>query len=546
MNTIKNKSITLLVFLTLFVFACEDLSELNENPNGVSPETVNPNLVLSTVITEASKQVVDLGFGDIAGVMQHTQKDAWSSGHNDYDWSNQSWSGYYSILRNNQLVYDRSVELNLEFQQGVSLVMKSFVYGLITDLWGDAPYSTAVQGDQGRNENLLPAFDEQSSIYPGIIADLDEANDLLSKDKDAYEIYAPADLIYGGEPMQWRKLANSLQLRYYMRLSEKDPGMAKSGIEKIVGDPGKYPIITSSEDDATMDYVGATVDDSWPSNTVYDGTGGSNYRRIKMCATLVDKMQSLADPRLGVWAQRVEVPIVVDEDLPAGTDEVMDGVRYLSPDVIPEDTPVDTDPHYVGLPPSVSSIPSAYNLNPTPGQLSFNPHVSFLSEIYKDAAGPLLKARLISAAEVHFILAEAALKGWAVGDAQTHYEAGIKASFEAWEVADLYDTYIAGPAAYNGTIEQVIEQKWIAGWTAATESWFDFRRTGMPALEAGPAAKRQVLPVRFYYMQDELNINEQNAEAAVNRLQETAYTQADGKNSAWSKSWLLQDTGKPW
>ncbi len=48
---------------------------------------------------------------------------------------------------------------------------------------------------------------------------------------------------------------------------------------------------------------------------------------------------------------------------------------------------IDTDPEYVGLPPSFSALPSAYNLNPTPGQTSFNPHVSFLNDIYKAAKG---------------------------------------------------------------------------------------------------------------------------------------------------------------
>ncbi len=159
----------------------------------------------------------------------------------------------------------------------------------------------------------------------------------------------------------------------------------------------------------------------------------------------------------------------------------------------------------------------------------------------------MLKARLLSAAEVHFILAEAALKGWNVGDAQTHYEAGIEASLTAWGVEDSFGDYIVGPeVAYNGTLEQVMEQKWIASWTAATESWFDYRRTGLPDLQAGPAAKRSVLPVRFYYMQDELMLNEANAEAALNNLEVTGYTQADGKNSAWSKPWLIQGTGNPW
>jgi len=100
--------------------------------------------------------------------------------------------------------------------------------------------------------------------------------------------------------------------------------------------------------------------------------------------------------------------------------------------------------------------------------------------------------------------------------------------------------------AYNGTVEQVLEQKWIASWTAATEAWFDYRRTGLPALQAGPAAKRGVLPVRFYYAQNELMLNAENALDAVNGLEVTGYSQADANNSAWSKQWLVQGTGKPW
>lgn len=340
-------------------------------------------------------------------------------------------------------------------------------------------------------------------------------------------------------------MANSLLLRYYMRLSEKQPDIAKAGIEKIVANAGQYPIITSESDDAAMSFPGNSDGDSWPANAVYDASG-SNYRRIKMCATFVEKLQALKDPRLGIWANKVEVPLVVDATLPPKTDKIVDGKRYLSPDKVGTEQ-IDTDPEYVGLPPSFSALPSAYNLNPTPGQTSYNPHVSFLNDIYKAAKGPLLKARLISAAEVHFILAEAGLKGWAAGVAKDHYEAGIKASLNTWTVGSTYSTYIAQPAvAFNQTIKQVIEQKWIAGWTAATEAWFDYRRTGIPELHAGPAAKRDVLPVRFYYMQDELQINKANAESAVSKLEITVYSQADKGNSAWSKPWVVQGTKKPW
>ncbi|WP_276371257.1 SusD/RagB family nutrient-binding outer membrane lipoprotein [Chryseolinea sp. H1M3-3] len=546
---IKNKKIVAFaVLLCSLLLACEDLTETNVNPNGVQPQVVNPNLVLPSVLTETGKVYVNLGYQDIAGVMQHTQKDAWSNGHNDYDWGgSQDWGPYYSILRNNALVYDRAVDLKLEFHQGVALVMKSYVFGLITDLWGDAPYTNALKGELLGEENIKPSFDSQEVIYNGILADLETANTLLSKDEAEYTgIVKNTDVYFQGDPAKWRKFANSLMMRYFMRISVKKPDVAKAGIEKIVNNPSQYPIITSQGDDVTMSFPGSSNDNAWPANTVLDASG-SNYRRIKMAATLVESLQAKSDPRLAVWANKVQIPLVVDATLPPDTDEIIDGVRYLSPDKV-GDTPVDTDPEYVGIPTSFSALPSAYNLNPTPGQTSQNPHVSFLNDIYKAATGPLLKARLLSAAEVNFILAEAALKGWSVGEnAETYYKQGVKASLTTWGVGSTYDTYIAGPGvAYNGTLEQIMEQKWIASWTSAAEAWFDYRRTGFPALQAGPAAKRSVLPVRFYYMQREITLNGDNAEQALNNLEVTGYTQADGKNSAWSKPWLIQGTGKPW
>ncbi|WP_461099653.1 SusD/RagB family nutrient-binding outer membrane lipoprotein, partial [Telluribacter humicola] len=315
--------------------------------------------------------------------------------------------------------------------------MKSMMFGLITDLWGDAPYANSLKGEVGGAENITPAFDSQESIYTGILADLEKANTLLSKGKNEYTgIVDNVNVIYNGNPAKWRKLANSLALRYFMRISSKKPEVAKAGIEKIAGNPNMYPIITDNADDATMGFPGTSDGTSWPANTVYDASG-SNYRRIKMAATLVETLQSLKDPRLGVWAKKVEVPLVVDAKLPAGTDKVENEKRYLSPDKV-GNVVIDTDPEYVGLPTSFSALPSSYNLNPTPGQTSFNPHVSFLNDIYQQATGPLLKARLLSAAEVHFILAEAALKGWNAGAAQAHYEAGVKASLNIWGLGTKY------------------------------------------------------------------------------------------------------------
>src|SRR5688572_30599466 len=127
MKIVKSK-IALCLVITLFVTACKDLTDLNINPNGVDPKTANPNLVMPHVVTETSRKLLQLGYGNVGGIMQHTQLDGWFGDHNSYYFGRQDWNDYYLLLTNNKLVYDRSVELGFEFQQGVSLVMKSVLF----------------------------------------------------------------------------------------------------------------------------------------------------------------------------------------------------------------------------------------------------------------------------------------------------------------------------------------------------------------------------------------------------------------------------------
>ena len=552
MYKIKNTFIIALTLAFTLVISCKDLDELNISPNGVDPDNADPNLLMATVITGVSKTIVSLGYGDIAGAMQHTQKDGWSGGHNDYDWdvNSKSWRGYYDILRNVEEFYNKSVDLEYSFQAGVGLVMRAYTFGFIADLWGDAPYSAALNGAAGGAENLKPVYDSQSDIYMGILDDLENANTLFSQPQESFTTIDPTqDVLYGGDVQKWRQFANSLALRYYMRLSEKEPATAQAGISMITSSPNTYPLITDAGNDANVNYIGSSPDDSWPNNTVFDKSTSGSYLRTKMCATLVDALQSLDDPRLSVWANKIEIPLVLDPALPDDSDQIIDGIRYIAQNVADEyeatwGVTLNYDPEWVGIPPSVSAAPQ-YNLNPYLEQGVYNPHCSQLNDIYKDTHGSLLQSRIMSAAEVHFILSEAALYGWYSGDAETHYNSGVEQSMNAWGVGGDYSDYILG-APYAG-LEEIITQKWIASWTAAVESWFDYRRTGLPVLVTGETAKRQALPLRFYYhYNDEISLNPVNSEAAIDKLESTAFSAPDSKNSAWSKTWLLQGTSNPY
>ncbi len=550
MFKIKNSFIIILTMVFTLVNSCKDLDELNINPNGVDPEIADLNLLMPTILSNLGQTVVGLGFGDVAGVMQHTQKDGWSGGHNSYDWDNlsQSWAGYYGILRNNDEFYKKAVEENYEFHQGVALIMKAYTFGLITDLWGDAPYTDALKAEQGA-EFFKPVFDPQKDIYMGILEDLETANTLLSKGRNEYEnIHPVQDILYSGDVTNWRKFANSLALRYYMRLSVKEPAVAEQGIRKIASDPGKYPLITLASEDANIGYIGNSPADSWPTTMAFNPDPSGNYMRLKLGSTLVEALQELNDPRLGVWANKIEIPLVLvsGEDI----DRIVDGRREVSQNIVDEfeevfNVKLNFDQEYVGLPPASFSA-QLYNLNPNMDQGVYNPHVSHLSDIYKTNSHNLLQMRLMSAAEVHLILAEAALYGWAPGTPESHYAAGIQQSFNAWGVGGAFQSYIGG-APYSG-LESIIRQKWIASWTAAAEAWFDWRRTGFPNLEPGEAVKRDALPLRFYYHYDnEIAKNPVNAEAAIQRLEPTPFKGSDvSNNSAWSKIWVLQGTGKPY
>ncbi len=551
MNKIKNSIKIALALVFTLVISCRDLDELNINPNGVDPANADLNFLLPTIETTLGQTVFGLGFGTFSGVMQHTQQTGWQGGYNNYEWDDlsQSWGGYYSMLMNNDEYFKKAVNEKLEFHEGVARVLRSYIYGMITDLWGDAPYSEALKAELG-SEFFKPKFDDQKDIYLGILADLDTANVLLSKSASTYKNVSPKqDVIYNGNPEKWRKFANSLALRYYMRLQAKEPAIAEQGIKKITGDPGKYPLILSYTDDANISFIGSANENSNPLNTVYDTDPAGSYMRVKMAKTIVDSLQKYNDPRLAVWAKKIKTPLVLVEG--TNVDRIVDGKREVSQDVVTKfetdnTMMVDFDPEYAGVTISHPKV-QIFNMNTAnPAQGTINPYASQLNERYTKTADPLVLMRLISAAEVNFILAEAAMRGWIAGSAANYYADGIQQSFNAWGVGDEFSDYIDG-APYKG-LASIMEQKWLASWTTAQESWFDWRRTGLPVLKTGPSAARAALPLRWYYhYTNEISKNPDNAQIAIDKLEPTQYKGTDlSNNSAWSKMWLLQGTNKPY
>ncbi|WP_299533443.1 SusD/RagB family nutrient-binding outer membrane lipoprotein [Ulvibacterium sp.] len=104
---------------------------------------------------------------------------------------------------------------------------------------------------------------------------------------------------------------------------------------------------------------------------------------------------------------------------------------------------------------------------------------------------------------------------------ETLYNEGVRLSFEYWEVSQDVTAYLAQDGVtYDGELETIITQKWLASFLVGFEGWYDFRRTGLPTvIVPGPDnVNDDRVPVRFLYPDSEQTLNSENFDAAVSEI----------------------------
>ncbi|NNG11130.1 MAG: SusD/RagB family nutrient-binding outer membrane lipoprotein, partial [Arenibacter sp.] len=462
MTRIKNNIIALLLpMVVLFATSCtQSLEEINVSPNSLPDTEIDIKFVLTGILSQSATMTSELNMGasEISAATQYLQRDFTSYDRFNFNWQASSYAGYYEPLKDSKYIFDRAEEEKTgkvkDYYQGVALIMKSYWYGMLTSFFGDLPYTNALLAENGGDEFFKPVYDDQQTIFKGIINDLAQANTLLTGAGVIQEV-ADADLVYHGDALKWRKLANSLRLRYYMRLSEKggidiDPA---AEISAIVGNSAEYPILEDNDDNAAIGFVGTNSDNSWYGGPLRSSNRSEFYRR-KPSATIVDDLTALGDPRLTAWVRPVDVQI-----FQGATDEIVqeNGVlkRYTTEDIDArnndgnKENDVNTS-LFVGLPVALTDpnqfhkFADGINANEVIASLdesvylaaASNPHASYLTEMYAEDANPLVKAVLMNAAEVQFILAEASVRGWISNSALDYYNSGIQLSMGQYEITD--------------------------------------------------------------------------------------------------------------
>lgn len=561
MNKHKISAALLSVLLVFFAGSCKKFNEANDNPN--SAEKVSSNYILTYVLTQTAKSYYALGSegSKISGAMQYTQigTNENASAVNFYGWGHESWSAYYDILRNVKIINDNAKKDGNKFFEGISLVMKSFLFGMMTDLYGDIPYSEALSAEGG---TFFPKYDNQGEVYKGIIGDLKAAVGLFASidpSKDAID--AGADVIFGASSAKWGRFANGLILRYTMRLYNKKSEMNALGVDIVQEfNNAASGALTSIDDEPTLKFPGTTNDNSAPGGPL---NSSNPPFLIKPSAVIVSKLAMLHDPRLQRWTNPVQYKWDTHASSPGNvtvTNVFGDAYTITVKPAASSDN-VDTS-LYVGLPVGLATADALIYNKGTDNQSyppERNPYISYLHNRYRLNTDPYVNIKLMTYSETEFLLAEAVLKGdfTITGTADKHYKDGIRASMNRYGVIGAaagfdFDAYYDNPDVDLGDapdkLARIMEQKWIASWMGI-ESWFDWRRTGLPDLQTGPVTQfGDKLPLRYMYPSPNLDPSYlTNYEAAVSNLEATPNVPSgQSADHAYSKMWLLRSTGKPW
>jgi hypothetical protein len=341
--------------------------------------------------------------------------------------------------------------------------MMAYIFQYLTDLHGDIPFSEALDASKP-----TPRFDSQEEVYNGLITLVDEGLALINESTSNKP--GQDDLVYGGDMNKWRRFANTLKLRIYLRQAYVRPGVAEAGIEAMFA--ANVPFLETG-DDADIAFINTTFNQH-PLFMTFQALTSDN---LIASETSIAYLKNTIDPRIGVFYDKAT----------------------LAPNA----------GNYVGI---VQG--NGVNLpNPQDARLYSKPGGAVGGPVGGEDAAVIF----MSAAESYFLRAEAVVRGWGTGNAQQLYEDGIRASFAYWGIAAQADAFIgqasvAFPAA--GTMEEQIEaiitQKWVSmNGTQNLEAWTEWRRTGYPDFFTVSASSNigNKFPVRILYPNSEVSAN---------------------------------------
>ena len=462
----------LLVAIVLMVSSCTStFDQVNTDPDNPSAKLVPATNILAYCERYSADNMFDSWFdlnesdgfsGQIAKWMYNDE------GYYSFrpTVNTQSWNVCYYTVSNLQAIINKSKEGSNMW--AAATIYQCQIFQVITDRWGNVPYTDALKLESGVTK---PTYDKQSFIYPDLLKRLKVAVNALDVAGDAL---GSGDVLLNGNITAWKKYGNSLRLRIAARVANIDPTDAKSTFEEILGDPTKYPVLGSNDDNVFFNW-NAEYSEPYAD---YFLTRPNEYGVSKL---LVTTLKGANDPRLSVYAKPTT-------NFTNGTSTT----QY--------------DGYQNGL--EAAASVAAYSGIGT----------RFMAVSSLTGFSPWLRS-----CETYFAIAYAASKGWNVGvTQQAAYEKAVTLSIEenGFTSSDVSD-FLANAGKYDGTQEQLFTQWWVSVFKNGMEAWSLFRMSGYPSGNAVAPDSfypgHNTPPMGYGYPDTERNLNTKNCsvESAV-------------------------------
>ena len=542
MKNYKSYFTLILAAFTIFFTACSDEYMENMNTDPSKASTIDPNAQLTTAQLQTYG---DLGMVEIYRnylyAFNQQLMGCWNTtnygGRHTVDNNEMGriWTTFYTTAIKNLTdaqyrTADNAEKVNIN---SAVRIYRVYLMSVITDIHGDVPCSEAGKGFL--EEKFNPRYDTQEEIYNDFFTELKTAGNNMDASKDKIT----GDVIFNGDISKWKKLANSLRMRFAMRISNAAPQKAQEEFEAALQDEGG--IFQSNDDNALIQYMEKSFSFGQEAYTDYRGNALSQLlfgndpanNPSYLCSTLFNQLYNTRDPRTFMIG-RCYYDGLMSSTSPDNridlTNEMLEKGIAFQP----------CEPGAFSYDP----WPSGYDSDILKELAETNPSISttVARETEPKLANNFLKSTnpgvVMTYAEVEFLLAEASLKGWNTGSKSIDelYRTGVRAaidflteSYGCDQVSDeTFEEYI-NQNGIGHTDEQKKEaintQAWILHFTNPAECWANIRRSGYPKLKS-PAeygfgqylTGGTEIPVRLCYPVLESSYNKVSYEEALNRM----------------------------
>jgi len=478
--SMKFKTIYLIAAATFIMAAAgsckKDLTQANTNPDQITADQVNPNLLLTTVQLAYTGAPTEGGsvwatkWGGVGMFIQHV-----ASTNTGFYYGDKYLNAIGAMGETFQDNYTVSVQPVVELYHltankpqyrnlhQMARIMKAMIFEQLTDLYGDIPY---FQAGLGYYERIYtPAYDKQQVIYNDLLKEVSQATDSLAESADK-----PAgDILYsqaGDQIAEWKMFGNSLLLRMAMRLTKVDPVTAQKYVTQVIGKTMK-----SNDDNAIVQHTlsanSLTQNQDAAQITSQDSTD------IRLSSTIISNMKKNNDPRLPVVAW-----------IAYGLNDPNDPSTFPGTTDNNPDDQIGLPSGYIigGLNPATNLLIVAKDSLPAEGLGGY----SRISPNLLSISSPSL---ILTYAETEFLFADAAQRWGIGGDAATHYNNGVLAAITQLNAygdaatisTNDAQTYLAAHPYVPGTVtglSQINMQYWLCTLMDEYEGWANWRRSG--------------------------------------------------------------------